>query len=237
MRSVIGVALAMVATQATAFEFNGPVATFWNNLPKTRADVREKHAQFADRQVAPLSNHQRHKYNEAHHSMMAQRARLGMGKVGVAAGPTVEQQYAVLNSLGGAVLAFIGGMAYNGGDGDSKCYNAFESLIVAADTSTDILKKIYIPAYLPEIQIQLQDSIALTAGFYVDCSVDKFFNQIIHLASQEGITEISGRVAGAYLFEISDALEAYNAEEGTFARTETARRYGKATATVLNYFI
>ena len=237
MRSVIGVAFAICATQSSAFEFENPVATWWNNLPKTRADVRDKHAAFADRKVEPLSEHQRRKYNDAHHSMMATRARLGMGKVGIGAGPTVEQQFESLNSISGSILSFAEGMTYNGESSNSKCYNAIQSLVIAYDTSTDILKKIYIPAYLPEVQIQLQDTIAISSGFYVDCSIDKFFYTVIHLASQEGVTEISGRVAGAYFFEISAALDAWNDTEGKITRSEAAKRYGIAAATTLNYFI
>jgi len=45
-------------------------------------------------------------------------------------------------------------MSYTTG-GDSKCYDAFEDIIIGIDTFGDIFKKVYIPAYAPEIQVQL----------------------------------------------------------------------------------
>jgi len=41
-------------------------------------------------------------------------------------------------------------MAYNGDATNSKCYRASEDMIISLDTSNDILKKLYIPAYIAE---------------------------------------------------------------------------------------
>jgi len=97
-----------------------------------------------------------------------------------------------------------------------------------------LIKKFFIPAIWAEILVQLQDMTALSAAFYVDCNVNKFFNQMIHLASEEGMTEISGRVAGAYFFEIKAAQEAWNEPE-KFSSKEKGLRYGRALATITNY--
>jgi len=55
------------------------------------------------------------------------------------------------------------------------CYAASEDVIIGYSTLNDVIKKAYIPAFLPEIQVQMQDIVALTAALYVDCSIDKFF--------------------------------------------------------------
>ena len=103
--------------------------------------------------------------------------------------------------MGGFFLNILTGMTYTNG-ASSKCYDAAESVIISLDTGSDVLKKIYIPAYLPELQVQIQDFIAISAAFYVDCSIDKFFNTVTHLASSEGLSELGGRLAGAFMFEI-----------------------------------
>lgn len=126
-----------------------------------------------------------------------------MARVGFAS-PNVGQEYAELNSFSGFMLNVLQGMSYSQG-GNSKCYDASEDIIIGIDTFADVFRKLYIPAYQPEIQVQIQDMIALNAALYVDCSVDKFFNNLTHLASSEGVSEISGRVAGAYFFEIKAA--------------------------------
>jgi hypothetical protein len=92
-------------------------------------------------------------------------------------------------------------MTYTPG-ADSKCYDASESIIISLDTGSDLLKKIYIPAYWAELQVQTQDIIAISSAFYVDCSVDKFFNTVTHLVSNEGVSELGGRLGGAWYFEI-----------------------------------
>ena len=166
---------------------------------------------------------------------MQTRERLGLGKVGLAAGPTVEQQFDALSSFSGFVLALLGGMTYNG-EGDSECYQTAESFIIALDTSTDVLKKIYIPAYLPELQVIIQDFVFIAAYTYTACSIDKLFNQLVHLASQEGITELSGRVAGAYLFEIAAAQEV-RSNPDDYTTQEKGDTYGKAIAVTLNFYI
>ena len=159
------------------------------------------------RYVPDLSREHRIKAINAHHSLMDRRERMGLAKVGMAT-PEVGQDYAALNSLSGFTLNVLQGMSYQQG-GNSKCYDASESVIVALDTTSDLVKKVYIPAIWAEMMVQAQDITALFAAFYVDCSVNKFFNQISHLFTEEGTTEVSGRVAGAYFFEIAHAQKVW----------------------------
>ena len=165
---------------------------------------------------------------------MERRDRYGMAKVGVAT-PNVGQEFDELNSVSGFMLNVLKGMSYTKSE-DSKCYNAFEDLVIGVDTTQDLLKKIYIPAYLAQTQVQTQDLIAMGAAFYVDCSLDKFFNNLTHLATEEGVSEISGRVAGAYLFEISAAQKVWN-NPSDYSTQEKGKTYGRALAVILNYTI
>jgi len=91
-------------------------------------------------------------------------------------------------------------MAYNGDATNSKCYNAAEDMIISLDTSTDVFKKLWIPAYLAEAQIQIQDLVAILAATYIDCSIDKIFLTLTALATSEGVASASGRLAGALPF-------------------------------------
>ena len=138
---------------------------------------------------------------------MAQRERLGLAMVGQ--GPNVEQSYAELNSKSGFMLNLLTGMAYNGDATNSRCYGAAESFIISLDTSTDIFKKLYKPAYWAEAQIQGQDLLAITSGLYIDCSLDKVFTTLKYIATSEGISTASGRLTGAFPFEIKDCKQAY----------------------------
>ena len=184
----------------------------------TRHDVNRKLAE-QNRSFKPLKNAHRHAYNEAHHSLMARRERLGLPRVGQVAygGPNVQQDFRSLNSFSGMFLNLIDGFQYNSGTQEGKCYGAMESLVIALDTSSDLLKKVYIPAYLAEIQVNVQDTSIILAASYVDCDLDKLFNAVSHLVSTEGVTELVSRLAAAYFFEISDCIEKWQSEPGQFS--------------------
>ena len=164
--------------------------------------------------------------------MMAQRQRLGMAAVG--GGPVVGQDYSQLNSSAGMILNIAQGLAYN--PSNNNCYFALESFIISWDTSSDILKKMYIPAFWAEAQVQTQDLISISSVLYVDCALSQMFNTITHLASTEGVSELTGRVVGAYPFEISRCQEAYRNPE-KFDTAERGFRYGKCLSILLNYSI
>ena len=129
-----------------------PFYDFHMSRMTTRADANKK-IKEKGRRMKPLSTDQRHRYYDAHHNLMARRARLGMARVGYANSPEVGQAYDQLNSASGFFLNFLKGMSYSKGS-DSKCFNAAESFIIAMDTASDILRKIYISAYWAEFQVQ-----------------------------------------------------------------------------------
>lgn len=195
--------------------------------------VRAKTSQ-QKRRVKPLTAEQRKRSNDAHHSLMAQRARLGLPMVGQ--GPNVQQNYAQLNSASGFILNLLTGMAYNGDATNSKCYNAAEDMIISLDTSTDVFKKMWIPAYLAEAQIQVQDLVAILAATYIDCSIDKVFLTLTNLASSEGVASASGRVAGAMPFEFGRCQKAYQNPK-FYSTGEKGVIYGKCLSILLNYTI
>ena len=127
-------------------------------------------------------------------------------------------------------------MSYGGTADGSRCYDAAESWIISYDTGTDVLKKIYIPAYFAEGQIMLQDFISITSAFYVDCDINKLFNTVSHVFSTEGFTELTGRVTGAYPFEIRHCEDAARGVV-KLTKKEKGYRYGKCLSVFLNYTI
>ena len=151
-------------------------------------------------------------------------------------GPRVGQDYAALNSTSGFILNLLTGMTYGDNGGDSKCYNAAESFIISTDTSSDIIKKLYITAYWAEAQVTLQDFIAISSGLFVDCQLTQLFNTVSQIASSEGVSQVMGRVTGAIPFEMSRCIEVYNAPD-TFSTQVKGYRYGKCVSIILNYTI
>ena len=247
MRTSFGIACAIMAANAYAFDWatfkhialNATLGEHYESHPvyqfhgTDRRHVRE-HRRSNQRTLPPLSLHHRHKAIAARHSMMDRRERLGMARVGFAS-PNVGQEYSELNNFSGFVLNVLQGMSYTKG-GNSKCYDASEDIVIGFDTFGDVLRKIYIPAYQPEFQVQVQDITAMSAAWYVDCSLDKFFLNLTHLASEEGLSEISSRVVGAYFFEIAAAQKVWNNPEDYSAK-ERGETYGTALSIILNYTI
>ena len=64
-----------------------------------------------------------------------------------------------------------------------------------------VLARIYMPWYVPEAQLVIQDNIALLGGFYHDCDVNKLFDSLTGLLSQEGLSAAATRLAVAMQFE------------------------------------
>lgn len=246
----IAIALAANAAFVDAFEFSsflGGLAkasntlfeTDFNESPSfefkvtTRYDTAKKVAERKHR-MPNLTKGQRHSITNARHSLMAQRERLGLPKLGTG-NPAVGQSYAKLNGFGGGVLRVLRGMTYNK-NVESKCFNAVEDFMISFDTGTDVFRKIYIPAYWSEGQIMLQDIIAITSGVYVDCNLDKAMNTITHLISTEGVSELAGRLAGAGAFELKDCIQAMKKNSG-LEREEKGYRYGRCLSVIFNYTI
>lgn len=86
------------------------------------------------------------------------------------------------------------------------------------------------------MQVQFQDSTVLAAVLTVDCSLDKLFNTISHAATEEGVVELQGRLAGAYLFEISAAQKVWN-NKSSYSTQEQGQTYGRALSAILNFYI
>ena len=185
------------------------------------------------RRVKPLTVAQRHEATDAHHKLQTRRAKLGLPSFG--SGPHVEQNYAELNSTSGFILNLLTGMSYSGSE-NSKCYAAVEDFVVGLDTGSDIFKKIYIPAYAAEAQVQAQDLIAVTSAVYVDCALDKAFTTLTHLASSEGVSVLVGRVSGALPFEIAACQKVYSNREN-YNTKEAGNIYGKCVSIILNWTI
>ena len=180
----------------------------------TRADtnkaVRELNAKFPKK---TLTARQRTAYHEAHHSMMQQRHRLGLSKQPYTGSRyTQETDFASLQSDSGFVLSVLKGMSYGGGS-NTVCYDAAESFVIAYDTGLDVWKKAYYPWFWAECQVSVQDFTAISSAVYVDCDVNKFFNSVQHLFSTEGLTEATGRIGGAFFFEIQEFLLLWNADD------------------------
>ena len=181
--SVIAVAVAMLALEATA------TTDFMGFKLTTAADAHAK--MRANPHKTPQATVQtQHRFDQAHQSLMAQRARLGLSQVGMgaeAAGPQVRQNYAELNSAAGFTLNLLSGMSYGEGS-NSQCYDSMESFIISLDTGTDVLKKMYIPAFWAEAQIQSQDFLSILASTYIQCNFDKLFNTATALFTSEGLS-------------------------------------------------
>merc|ERR1712110_976026 len=194
----MGTVGALVALEANAWEM--PQMPHLPTKTEAHQKIMENKQRHAHQQGRRTKTDQ-HRFKEAHHNIQATRQRLGLAQVGMG-GPLVRQNYAELQSGAGFILNLLSGMTYNEGN-ESNCYNAAESLIIAIDTGSDILKKMYIPAFWAEAQVTSQDFISIIAGVYVDCNLDKAFNTATELFTSEGLSQLSGRVLGAWPFEIS----------------------------------
>ena len=201
----------------------------------TRHDSRRTIEKFAHRRVKPLTKEQRHLAVQAHHNIMDRRQRMGLPLVGAAAGPKVGQSYENLSSFSGNFLNLLTGMQYNSGATDSRCFDSAESIIIGFNTFSDIAAKLYIPAYWAELQVQFQDTSALSSAVFVDCNLDKMFTTLTHLATSEGLSELSGRVVGAAFFELSKCANARGNPELT--GSEKSKIYGKCASVLLNFTI
>lgn len=98
------------------------------------------------------------------------------------------------------------------------------------------MKKIYIPAYVPELQVLVQDATSVIAAFYIDCNLDAFFLTVSHVVSSEGISEMTGRVAGALPFEMNRCITMFNNPED-YTTQEKGVGYGKCFSIIFNYNI
>lgn len=198
---------------------------------KTIRDVNERVAQMPDRTLR-LEKHHVHAARQAHHNIHSQRARLGLPKFG---GPVVGQDFSVLNSWAGMTLSIAKGMAIDD-YGSSRCYNALEDSIIAGDTLSDVVRKLYKPAMLPEFQILIQDMSALYASVYVECNVTAAFSTATKFVSAEGQSELIARAGAAIPFEIRQCQDAW-AQRSTMSTQEQGYKYGKCISIIFDWRI
>lgn len=195
MKSAFTAGCLVVATQAG---LNSMFHDFLraHNIPITRHDVH-KYIKPNTRQFKSTPTSQMAML-EAHHNIQAQRERLGMPRVG--SGADILKSYENLNGFIGQLLGVAQGLQYNPNNSSSACFTAVESMLIASDNGLGVLTKLWAPWYWSEAQLTLQDTIALNAGFYTECDVNKFFNTMTHLVSAEGVSEMGARASGAYMF-------------------------------------
>ena len=62
------------------------------------------------------------------------------------------------------------------------------------------------------------------------------FTTLTHLATSEGVSELTGRVAGAAFFEFSKCFDAYSNPDA-YTQKERSNAYGKCTSVLLNFTI
>lgn len=202
-----------------------------HDIPVTRHDAHDRVG--LNTRSFKSTHHTRVAAEEAHHNIRAQRERLGLPLVG--AGTDVLKSYENLNGFIGSLLGIAQGLQYNPNAVSSACFSAVEGALIASDNGLSVLTKIYMPWYLSEAQLLLQDTIALQASFYTECEVNKFFNTMTHLVSAEGVSEMGARASGAFLFEYNTFKEERANPAASSFQKGTA--FGRLFATIADYHI
>merc|ERR1719443_1781374 len=108
-------------------------------------------------------------------------------------------------------------------------------MTVASSNLFFILSKIYQPWYVPEAQLVVQDQVALMGGFYKDCDVNKFFDTMTMLFSEEGASALGARFMATQPFEYKKYKE-MKADENA-SQFNRGRAAGKWFGAVTNYKI
>ena len=104
------------------------------------------------------------------------------------------------SGLGALFTGMTKGLMYNSANGPDGCFSTVADTSIALSNAFYVMRRAYLPWYLPEAQLVIQDNIALIGGYYTECSVNTFFDSMTTLISAEGISSLSARGAGAYLF-------------------------------------
>jgi len=174
-------------------------------------------------------------YQAAHHNVRAQRERLGLAPLGARPDEEMRKSYEDMTGFSAFVLGVAQGLMYNPAAGSNACFGAIESGLVASSNLFFILSKMYMPWYVPEAQLNLQDNIALMSGFYTECDVNKFFDSMTTLISSEGLSTMGARAGGSYMFEYKNFNELKSdPTASTFVKAEAM---GKLFGTITNYHI
>lgn len=204
-----------------------------HGIPVTRRD-RDKYVNRKQSGGFKKAPHHDIMMEQAIHSVRAQRVRLGLPLV-AQGGEDAESSYNNLNGAIGRILGVFQGMQYsNAGGGQSACFTAIEGFLIAQDNFVSILSKMWAPWYWSEAQMVIQDSIALNAGFYTECDVNKFLNNASYLATSEGFSELTARGSGAYMFQYKEYKKIKAGQGSSFVK---GKSFGNLFATLMDYHI
>jgi hypothetical protein len=231
--------LACVASVTLGHLFT-PLQEAWDAFPVTKDQARKKYNKSGYKAFKTSPEHQQ-AVAEAHVSVRAQRERLGLAPIGMAGvvaagrGDNIRKSYEDMTGFTAGILGMAMGLQYNSAAGPNKCFNAIEGALTASSNFFWVLARIYMPWYVPEAQLVVQDNIALLGGFYTDCDVNKFFDSMTTLFSEEGLSSLGARGATASQFEYKRYQKAKEDPRGsTFTRGES---FGKLFGAITNYHI
>jgi hypothetical protein len=191
--------IACVVATASAGIVDGLV-DFVADFPISKADARAKYgAKYREFKTNPT--HQQ-AVKEAHHNLRAQRERLGLPRIGAdpARDEDVRKAYEDMNGLSAWMLGLTQGLQYSTSGSTSKCFDAVEGMTTGFSNLFYVLTRMYMPWYMGEAQLAMQDTIALFGSVYIECDVNKFFDSMTTLFSVEGVSSLGARGGGAYFF-------------------------------------
>ena len=230
-------AFVLACIAAVAVEANPLTAAldFWNSLPVTKADALAKYGKAKHIEMNPTH---RQALAQAHHNVRATRERLGLPLLGSDLLGKQEgyDSFESMEGFNGKVLGFMKGLQYNQAAGPGLCFNTVESTLYASSNLFFVLSKMYMPWYLPEVQLIIQDNIALFGGFYHDCDMNKFFDSMTAVISQEGMSALATRAMVASKFEYKaykDLKEQKGPKKATNFQKSAA--FGKAFGAITQY--
>jgi len=186
-------------------------------------------AKGIDYNIRWTEDHQRNAV-QARHNTFEQRQRLGIAK-----GSEYGQSKIDEISFGAAALNFLVGLSFEG-TSETDCFYSIETLLFQLDTNGRIIRKLYIPSYISEFQLNVQNIVASASGSYVTCYIAKFFTTLTAILTTEGISELISRVFTNYPFTISQAQDMW-ANPSDYELAERFQLYGKVFSQVFQYFI
>jgi len=229
MKSTFAIACMAATTQANIFS---DVKAAYDNFPVTKQEARERFTVPRNFKMTPAHAEA---YKQAHHNVRAQRERLGLAPIGARPDEDMRKSYEDMTGLTALVLGMAQGLMYNAAAGQNSCFSAIESGLTASSNFFFVLSKMYMPWYVPEAQLVIQDNVALLGGFYTDCDINKFFDSMTTLISSEGLATLGSRAGGSYFFEFSSFKEMRaDPMASTFVKAE---KFGKLFGAVTNYHI
>ena len=229
MKSTFAIACMAAATQANILTTMKEV---YDNFPTTKQQARDRYTVARNFKMTPAHAEA---YKQAHLNVRAQRERLGLAPIGARPDEDMRKSYEDMTGFTALVLGVAQGLMYNSAAGQNSCFSAIESGLTASSNFFFVLSKMYMPWYVPEAQLVIQDNIALMGGFYTDCDVNKFFDSMTTLFSSEGLATLGSRAGGSYFFEYSSFNEMRSDPmASTFVKAE---KFGKLFGAITNYQI